>query len=552
MAKQKQIKENSGGHSTRGILASLVAVLSVAMNVYAGSLTSPTHTPRLLLCISVDQLRSDLLIGFSPLYSQEGWRRILSGGAVYPSVDFDVYPLDVASAIASIYTGEYPSMHGIGASLVYDEETNKCSSVVEDSNYMGNYTSERYSPLALQMSTIGDELKYASAGRSSVYSIAPNPEEAILAGGQEADAAYWIENDKGRWATSTYYTKQLPWFVEKANSTPNNIGALLSGKTWKNSRKVEGQLLPYTGTFAPFYHKIGESVEQYKKTPLVNDDVTNLAISFVEHYGYELGTSPHMLSVVYTAAPYPGAMDYEQGAEMQDAYVRLDSNIARLLNAVERKIGLSNCLVMLSGTGYSSYRQPPVRSANGKRSTRNFSPERCKALLNMYLMAVYGQGQWIKSYRNNYIYLNRSLVEERKLSLEEVQIKAAQFTSEMAGVASCIPVLSRKSYIGIEQSLANGIHKQEKADLILQILPGWYVEPNIIDIRDTSLQGKYRKMPCDSPVIFFGWGIKAAIYADEKPSVRRIAPSLAHVLRIRPPCNRDIPLPAITGRLLSK
>lgn len=234
MGKREPMREKRSNRlATRNFFASLVALLSVAIVVQSASAAAPPlrgKAPRLILCINVDQLRTDHLLGFSSLYSNEGWMRLLRQGAVYPSVDFNTYPIDIATAIANIYSGVYPSVHGISSRIAYDDETGRYRSVLEDQSFIGNYTSERYSPMALQSSTIGDELKRASAGRATVYSIAPTAEAAILSAGLEADAAYWIENNRGKWATTTYYTRPMPWFVEKANATGSLSGIVFEAR----------------------------------------------------------------------------------------------------------------------------------------------------------------------------------------------------------------------------------------------------------------------------------------------------------------------------------
>ncbi len=544
-------EKRSNRLATRNFFASLVALLSVAIVVQSASAAAPPlrgKAPRLILCINVDQLRTDHLLGFSSLYSNEGWMRLLRQGAVYPSVDFNTYPIDIATAIANIYSGVYPSVHGISSRVAYDDETGRYRSVLEDRSFIGNYTSERYSPMALQSSTIGDELKRASAGRATVYSIAPTAEAAILSAGLEADAAYWIENNRGKWATTTYYTRPMPWFVEKANATGESVGNRFRGKAWRSLREIDYRLLPYATAKASFNHRVGESVELYKQSALVNDDVTDLAISFIEYAGYELASRPNLLSLSYTAAPFASAVDYDMGAEMQDSYVRLDLNLSRLLNAVDRKVGLSDCLVMLSGTGYSSFRVVSSVSANGNRSNRSFSPERCKALLNMFLMAVYGQGQWVNSYRDGYICLNHTLIKERDLSLSAVRGVAARFVSEMAGVESCISTSSEPDRQGTPDRFSNNLYKHDKRDLFVRILSGWHISSAGSEHLGTENDGRYRRELCDAPLIFFGMGVKPMFYANEKPSVKRIAPSLAYVLRIRPPCSSDLPLEAVIDK----
>ena len=84
------------------------------------------------------------------------------------------------------------NFNGIAGKNIYDFDKEKEVSVLYDPDYIGNYTKEHYSPRKLISSTIGDELKIASKGRSDVYAIAPNPESAILSAGHAANGAFWM------------------------------------------------------------------------------------------------------------------------------------------------------------------------------------------------------------------------------------------------------------------------------------------------------------------------------------------------------------------------
>lgn len=525
---------------SKAILSSLVAVLAVAVNMSQTVLAN--EPPKLVVCINVDQLRTDHLLNFRALYGDQGFRRLLSNGIVYPSVDFNLNPINESSAITSIYTGTYPSTHGITSDKIYDKDSHQYKSVLFDKSYLGNYTSERYSPKSLLVSTIGDQLKDASSGLASVYSIAPDAEAAMLSAGSEADGAFWIDNTRGKWATSTYYSKPIPWFVDKLNNNPSeSLSGRIGSIVWKPLKKINDKLSPYARTQSQFSYRIGGNVDRYKKTPLINEEVTRLAKDFVEYNGYEVSNRPNLLLITYSAAPSSIAADDGSGAELQDTYVRLDEQVGQLLNSIDHKVGINNCVVMLCGTGYVREKAPNSISLNGTKKRRVFSPERCRALLNMYLMAVYGQGNWVTSYRDGLITLNRKLIEDKKLDIAEVQRKAASFVSEMSGVDECIPTYLFQGEGKVDFAdnlLAHSLHSSTQADLAITILPGWHIEEAGNDNRTEYNQSRWYNAPCESPLIFYGGNIKSNKEFNARTSVLNIAPTLGYIFRIRPPCNR--------------
>ena len=67
----------------------------------AGAMAQTAVVPRLVVGISIDQLRSDYLNAFMPLYGEGGFKRLLEQGQVYSNVQYQHVPIDRASAIAS-------------------------------------------------------------------------------------------------------------------------------------------------------------------------------------------------------------------------------------------------------------------------------------------------------------------------------------------------------------------------------------------------------------------------------------------------------------------
>ena len=61
--------------------------------------------PRLVVNITIDQLRSDYVEAFNPLYTSGGFRRILRDGIIYEDAGYPFMPVDKSSAQATISTG---------------------------------------------------------------------------------------------------------------------------------------------------------------------------------------------------------------------------------------------------------------------------------------------------------------------------------------------------------------------------------------------------------------------------------------------------------------
>ena len=209
----------------RKIITSLIAILVVT------NLEAQQRTPKLVVCITVDQLRGDYIEYFYNTFGERGFKRLMNEGLVYNNIKFEFTDVNQASAFATLFTGSNPCFHGVTGDKFYDFDNEKEVSVLYDKDYLGNYTRENYSPKKMFSSTIGDELKIASKGRSDVYAIAPDAESAILSAGHAANGAFWMDDMNGKWATTTYY-KGIPWYVDRYNNGVESLSARLDQMVW--------------------------------------------------------------------------------------------------------------------------------------------------------------------------------------------------------------------------------------------------------------------------------------------------------------------------------
>ena len=71
-----------------------------------------------------------------------------------------------------------------------------------------------------------------------------------------------------------------------------------------------------------------------------------------DHIQFGLKEVPDFLSVGYSASNYQYKDLQEYSTEVQDTYLRLDAEIARLLDLIDRNVGLNNVLIFVSSTGH--------------------------------------------------------------------------------------------------------------------------------------------------------------------------------------------------------
>lgn len=519
----------------RKILTSLIAILAVT-NLEA------QQVPKLVVCITVDQLRGDYIEYFYNTFGDGGFKRLFNQGVVYKNVRFEFSNIDEATAFATLFTGSNPCFHGIASNKVFDFDREREHSILHDPNFLGNFTRDNYSPKKLYASTVGDELKIASKGKSDVYSIAPNAESAILSAGNAANAAFWIDDINGKWATTTYY-RNVPWYIERYNNGAESLPVRLDRMIWTPSIPVtKYDAFPYVTDDVSFRYTFNENMRDcypdLKTSPFVNIEVNRLAFQFLEYAAFGTRSYPDMLSITYYAGNFSRLIDKEYSREIQDLYYQLDKDIEKLLDTIDKKIGLQNVLLVFTGSGYNKSvgNYPEGVEVNGG----DFYPKRCIALLNMYLMQLYGQKKWVIGYYDGQIYLNRKIIEDEKIPLEEMQDKAAKFVEEFSGVQAVITDRALRNGEWNEGTVKfrNGTHYLGRGDIIIELQPGWKINNEIPGEKVKVV----RNNAVATPLIFMGNGLKPKhIYREVKAT--EIAPSITHILRIRPPnATQELPL----------
>lgn len=516
MAKEKRIKP----------LNRRLAVAVTASAMTAGALTPACAAetawaaqPRLVVGILVEGLTESDLLRYSESLGANGINRVAQGGVAIPCVDYGDASTVAAVSIAA--TGATPNVTGIDAPTVYDRSAARVSSVIADPQYLGNFTSEKVSPAALRVSTLADELKIASGGYARTYSIAPDAATAIIAGGHSAGSAVWISDTDGRWATSTYY-KDLPGAVTERNyRTP--LAARIDTMYWTPAVRAAGSFrydFPRTAT---------DRYRMFKASPRAGDEVTSLACDYLTHIARNhRDGATDMLTLSYSVAPYPYGLASSASMlqEQADAYRRLDGQIARVIDRIDSTTGLSNTLIYIAGIPSDQLIRPTSDIEIAMLPTGEFSPRKARALLNMYLMALYGNGDWVTAYHDRWFFLNTDLADKNGVSTAELRARAAEFLRRMSGVTDATPV---------DQILASEagryINVDHAGDVRIQIQLGW----RLIETDSPQTEGKTLRAAAHVAPLFIRYPSLQPTRIDTPVDAAVIAPTLARIIRIRAP-----------------
>jgi len=495
-------------------------------------------TARLLVNIVVDGLDGDYLDLLRYRFADGGFRLLEDRGASMV-IDYGT-PLDATAATSVISTGGAPSVSGIEGRTFYNSETLRREDVFADAQVLGNFTASGYSPKALRISTLSDEANIASGGTNNVYSIALTPGEAISMGGHGANAAIWLDTGNGNWASSTAYP-ELPAVIAKRNRALP-LSSRLDTMVWTSMLPPEAYpALPNHLKRHTIHHVFPHDnlarFEMFAASPLFNREVSDIAGEILTKQ--KLGTHEgitDVLNISYRLQPYNYGKETDNRAELMDAYMRLDNDLATLFRDINRSVGLHNTVIMLAGTPPGDRRRRD--DEQWKIPYGEFSTRRAASLLNVYFIALYGNGNYVSGISGNQVYLNTKFIEDNKLNLRQMRTEAASLLARMTGIDRAYTI--DDIIEGRAGENAHAIRRNtvvsHAGDVVLVVAPGF----ELIDDFSNPVPGMartgmiYTTAIPQAPAFIFAPAVPQQSIGTPVDA-RAIAPTVARLLHIRSP-----------------
>lgn len=512
---------NKGGGWSR-LLTSLVVFSALSIRPLEAR-----DIPRLLLCIHLEGAESSLLETYTPLLGQDGLKRLLSEGVLYANADYGFPLTEPQSALATLVSGCYPREHKLGWGTDYTE--------LFRSSQRGINTSSRLSPERLSYCTVGDVLRDITQGKASVYAISATAPEALTLAATGASGAFWLDETNGMWASSAYYPA-LPKSFTEVNRASQSLRNTIAKQVWTPLRRVSSPLPPYylpqraEGNFR--YSFAGaHAYREYISSPLVGDEITRFATALLQESAVKKAFAPTILNITYPLAPKRAGTTYSPySPEALDAYLRADKAIGSLLQVAEKAFGAEHCLFVVTSAPRVAGAAKVTPPSNSLRKPL-YSPAKATALINLYLSALYGKENWVERATSDAVYLNRTLIERKALSLRELQLRTAALMREMDGVADAFAVSEVTSGDNLSMRMLRAIPLTSRADVLVRLEATTYVSEGNVEHLSTPPTA-LSPLPC--------WLIIArpggkGVRITRPIEMVALASTLAYILRIRPP-----------------
>ncbi|WP_460880149.1 alkaline phosphatase PafA [Pontibacter rugosus] len=528
--------------------ASTTQTASTEKQAEAVNVNTTLQRPKLIVGIVVDQMRYDYLYRYWSKYGNDGFKKLLSEGFNFKNTQYSYVPTYTGPGHASIYTGSVPALNGIVGNNWYERDQKKTVYCVEDNTVQtvgSSSTAGQMSPANLKTTTITDELRLATNMGAKVVGVALKDRGSILPAGHMANGAYWFDSPSGNWITSTYYSQELPQWVQAFNN--KKLADQYLNQPWETLLPIEQYTessaddVPWEGKLnneqkAVFPHDVpalrGKDYELIRSIPAGNTITKDFALAALQ--GEELGKDDvtDFLTVSFSSPDYVGHTFGPNSVEAEDVFLRLDLELAELISKIENEVGKGEVLFFLTADHGAAH--VPAYMASVKVPAGLSSSGVVRDSVDAYLDKTYGKGDWVERYMNQQIYLNRSLVQSKKLNLAEVQQRVADYAVRFDGVLRTVTASTLQNSnwgVGMMARVENGYNVKRSGDVIMLLEPGWFEG---YGGRTGTTHGSQANYDTHVPLVWYGWKVPAG-ESDAEAAVSDIAATIAAWLYIQEP-----------------
>ena len=509
----------------------------------------PAGKPKLVVGLVIDQMRWDYLYRYSELYGSGGFKRLLSQGFSCENTMIPYTPTVTAPGHTCIYTGTVPAIHGIVGNDWIERETGMALYCATDTSVRPVGSASLYegkmSPRNMLSNTIGDELRLATNFRSKVIGIALKDRGGIFAAGHSATAAYWFDEKTGRWITSTYYTNELPAWVQQYNnrkvpdSLMSNDWSLLYSKSKytqsTDDDKSYERLLDSdkSRTFPHKYQSVigSNNYNAFRASPFGDTYTLDFAKEIIRNEKMGMGKETDMLCISVSSPDYVSHRFGPNSLEVEDTYLRLDKEIADFLNYLDKTLGKNNYLLFLSADHGAPHAAGFLKE-NKYKNAASLSTGDMTKRLNQFCKEKYGDSLLVKKIYNFQAYLNTRRVDSLRLNVKELKKELVTYLKTMTEVWNAFDAEELATTIlptVVKEKIQNSYYYRRSGDI------QFFYKPQYIEgAAGGTDHGTWYPYDSHIPLVWYGWNIKPG-KTNREVYMTDIAPTLAAMLHIQMP-----------------
>jgi predicted AlkP superfamily pyrophosphatase or phosphodiesterase len=502
--------------------------------------------PKLVVGIVVDQMRWDYLYRYYNKYESGGFKRLLNEGFSCENTMINYIPSVTAIGHTTIFTGSVPAIHGIAGNDWFDAKTGKSTYCTDDSTVQtigSDSKAGKMSPHYLLATTITDELRLATNFQSKVVGVSLKDRAAILPAGHNPTAAFWIDDQTGKFITSSYYMPSLPaWVNDFNNSKPidkllaNGWNTLLPIEQYSESTadnvEWEGTL---KGAAKPIFpYDVQKAYMQdhgsLRQMPFGNSLTLQFAKAAIE--GYKLGqeNTSDFLTINCASTDYSGHLVGPNAIEIEDVYLRLDRDLASIFAYLDQKIGKGNYLVFLTADHGAAHAEG---FSKANKMPTGFLGKELENNLEKTLEKQFGATHLTFGIDNFQVFLNKDRIDSLKLDLEKIKAVTVNYLQHQEGIQFAVDQdkISEASIPSpLKDMMINGYNQQRSGSVLMVTLPGWLPYYS----KKGTTHSVWNPYDTHIPLIFMGWKVKHGA-TNQPTQMTDISATLAAMLHIQMP-----------------
>lgn len=519
-------------------LFTLILSLMIGVSAFAA------ERPRLVVNFVVSHMRESDLTRYEAGFSEYGFRRFMKG-TYYPYAYYPFAPT-TPSALATVSTGALPAVHGITGESWWNQTTQKNVSVVSDPKSMSfNCDTEesKVSNSNLIFETMGDVVVRNTHGGRSVV-VASDASSAIILGGTNPSEVWWLDSLSATWTTSSKYQRSLPRWVRDFNNSGYWLRQL--GMPWILSKRSHEFLNSRSTEARPYGYKLTDEERSRRPQPqdlcevlnsyVANDVVALFAEQAIINNFLGADDQMDMITICFDSPRRIAARYGLSSREVEDMYYRLDQNLANIMNFVETQTDGSVIFTLTSDGGNREY----------VSSDKVFNSTQARYLINSFLSATYGKGDWVLGCENCSFWLNHTLIFSKGLEVATVQQQVANFALQLRGVSHAVSaseMATSSTLFGVMELIQNSFYPKRSPDLTLVLMPDWcntYSEDYVPRTSSQLIYAPYRR----SLIAMCGMGIEEGKTINLKVDMRSFVVTLARMVGMEAPIGAEWdPLP---------
>ena len=510
------------------------------------------RAPKLIVLLSIDQMRGDYIDKFQHQWSK-GLKRLITEGAWFRQADYPYYNNVTCAGHASISTGTVPAVHGMVLNQWWQRDNSRLVSCTDDeSHQLLTYgipvKGVGHSARQLLSTTLADELRLQRPAAPRVVGISLKARSAITLAGHRPDAVIWLDEADGEWVTSTAFNSApTRFFADYIISHPLR-GEM--GRRWDRSLPLDRYVGDYSSqdrrrialVTNEFPHTVkgtgaevgGAFTDAWESSPFSDEYLAALATTAIDAMKLGRGPATDFLGISFSALDKVGHDFGPDSHEVQDVLIHLDARLGGLLDKLDRDVGKGNYVIGLSSDhGVSPV--PERVKAQGFDAGR-ISTTALGRAIDEVLARELGGGPYRTRVIYNDIYFN-----------EGVYLQLTQNAKAMDAVLSTIRKTEGvwRVYRKEELTVADPFTRQSalshyegrSGDIKVLARAYWIYSTS------TTTHGTGHGYDTRVPVLLFGYGIKAGEYLQPSSPID-LAPTLAFL--------SGVTLPDAMGRVLTE